>query len=107
MVVGTGTGLVGGLAAAIAGASVLALEKRAVVGGSTGHSGGVAWIPNNRVMRAEGIEDSREGARRYLEHLAQRQATPELIDAFLDAGPEMVDFVGAHSPIEWRVSKSI
>jgi succinate dehydrogenase/fumarate reductase flavoprotein subunit len=105
VLVGTGTGLAGGLAAAVAGADVLALEKRSVVGGSTGHSGGVAWIPNNSLMRAEGIEDSRENALLYLTRLAQQQADPELVEAFVDAGPEMVDFVQAHSPIRWRVSK--
>ena len=35
VLVGTGTGLVGGLVAAASGAEVLALEKRGVVGGST------------------------------------------------------------------------
>ncbi|MAG34174.1 MAG: FAD-binding dehydrogenase [Deltaproteobacteria bacterium] len=104
VLVGTGTGLVGGLTAAVAGAEVVALEKRSIVGGSTGHSGGVAWIPNNNVMRAENIEDSRERALTYLTHLAQSQADPELLEAFVDAGPEMADFVQAHSSIEWRVS---
>ncbi|MCB9723024.1 MAG: FAD-binding protein [Spirochaetaceae bacterium] len=104
VLVGTGTGLVGGLVAAVSGARVVALEKRAIVGGSTGHSGGVLWIPTNRVMRAEGIEDSREQALAYLTHLAQGQATPELVEAFLDAGPDMVDFVQANSPLSFRVS---
>ena len=104
VLVGTGTGLAGGIAAANAGASVLALEKRGIVGGSTGHSGGVAWVPNNNVMKREGIEDSREAAREYLTHLAQSQADPELIEAFLTAGPQMLDFIEGHSPLEWRVS---
>lgn len=104
VLVGTGTGLVGGIAAAGAGAEVLALEKRAVVGGSTGHSGGVAWVPNNRVMQREGISDSREAARTYLTRLAHKQADPELIEAFLDAGPEMLDFLEANSPLSFRVS---
>ena len=105
VLVGTGTGLVGGLVAAVSGARVVALEKRAVVGGSTGHSGGVVWIPNNGVMRREGISDSRDAALRYLTHLAQEQASPSLVEAFLDAGPAMVDFVEAHTPISWRVSR--
>jgi succinate dehydrogenase/fumarate reductase flavoprotein subunit len=104
VLVGTGTGLVGGLAAAVVGLDVVALEKRGVVGGSTGHSGGVAWIPNNHAMKAEGIEDSREHARTYLTRLAQGQADDALLDAFLDAGPEMLRFVEAHSPLRFRVS---
>jgi 3-oxosteroid 1-dehydrogenase len=105
VVVGSGTGLVGGLVAAIGGAETLALEKRGIVGGSTGHSGGVAWVPNNSFMRAEGIEDTREKALVYLRHLAQHQADPALLEAFVDAGPEMAEFVQEHSPLQWRVSR--
>ena len=104
VVVGSGTGLVAALAARVAGLDVLVIEKRQIVGGSTGHSGGVAWIPNNNVMKAEGLADDREKALVYLTKLAGGQATPELIEAFLTAGPEMADFVAAHSPIRWRVS---
>lgn len=104
VLVGTGTGLVGGIAAAVAGLKVVALEKRSVVGGSTGHSGGVAWIPNNHAMAAEGIEDSRENALTYLTQLAQGQADQELLDAFVDGGPEMLRFVEEHSELRFRVS---
>jgi len=83
---------------------VVALEKRSVAGGSTGHSGGVAWIPNNRLMAAEGIEDSRENALTYLTQLAHGQADPSLLDAFVDAGPDMLDFVEANTPLRFRVS---
>jgi len=104
VLVGTGTGLVGGLVAATAGLEVVALEKRSVVGGSTGHSGGVAWIPNNDAMAAEGIEDSRENALTYLTQLAQEQADPELLEAFVDGGPAMLRFVEANSNLRFRVS---
>jgi succinate dehydrogenase/fumarate reductase flavoprotein subunit len=104
VLVGTGTGLVGGLVAASAGARVIALEKRSIAGGSTGHSGGVAWIPNNNLMAAEGIEDSRENELTYLTQLAHGQADPTLLEAFVDAGPEMLDFVEANSPLRFRVS---
>lgn len=104
VLVGTGTGLVGGLVAASEGRKVIALEKRQVAGGSTGHSGGVAWIPNNHLMQAEGIEDSRENALTYLTQLAQGQADPALLDAFVDHGAEMLRFVEANSPLRFRVS---
>ncbi len=104
VVVGTGTGLVGGLAAAVAGAKVVALEKRVIIGGSTGHSGGVAWIPNNDAMKSEGIQDSRENALTYLTQLAQGQADQDLLDAFVDGGPEMLRFVEAHTQLKFRVS---
>ena len=57
VVIGSGTGLVAALAARVAGAEVVVLEKRKIVGGTTGHSGGVAWIPNNNVMKKEGLAD--------------------------------------------------
>jgi succinate dehydrogenase/fumarate reductase flavoprotein subunit len=105
VVIGSGTGLVAALAARVSGAEVVVLEKRKIVGGTTGHSGGVAWIPNNNVMKAEGLADDRAQAMQYLTKLAGGQATQELLEAFLDAGPEMADFVEAHSPLRWRVSK--
>ena len=104
VVVGSGTGLAGALAAAVAGAKVIVLEKMAAAGGTTGISGGVIWIPNNSVMKAEGIEDSRENALTYLRLVAQGQADDEIIEAFADRGPEMADFVAANSPIVWGVS---
>ncbi len=104
IVVGSGTGLCGALRAASAGHDVLVLEKDAVIGGTTLVSGGVLWIPNNRVQKNEGIEDSRDAARIYLEQLSQGQASDELIEAFLDLGPDMLEFVQANSDIEWRVS---
>ena len=105
MLVGTGTGTRwrarrGG----VAGAEVLALEKRSVVGGSTGHSGGVAWVPNNHCMAAEGILDSRENALRYCNKLAMQQADDVLLEAFVDGAPEMLRFVEDHSPLTFRVS---
>ena len=104
VVIGSGTGLVGALAAATQGAKVLVLEKSAATGGSTRLSGGVAWIPNNSVMKAAGIEDNRDDAVAYLNKVARGQSEDALIAAFVDKGPEMVDFVGAHTDIGWTVA---
>src|SRR5580658_3783333 len=61
----------GGLAAAIvaidAGLEPLVIEKMPVVGGSTGMSGGMVWLPNNPLMRAEGVADSFDDGLAYLE----------------------------------------
>ena len=106
VVIGGGTGLVGAIAAARSGASpVLVLEKRAGVGGNTAMSGGVAWVPNNHAMKEAGIEDSREKAITYLRKLRLEQADDEILEAFVDQGPEMALFVEANTPIRWRVSK--
>ena len=62
-----GGGMVAALAAADAGAEALVLEKQALVGGSTCMSGGIFWVPNNPLMRAEGIPDSYEDAMAHFE----------------------------------------
>lgn len=105
VVIGSGTGLVAALAAAKAGKRVLILEKNTAPGGNTIVSGGVFWVPNNRVMKREGLKDSRQAARQYLQQLAQEQASDEILDAFLDNGPDMVDFLEANTDLKLRVSK--
>ena len=46
------------------------VEKDTVVGGTTGVSGGVMWIPQNAHMAEAGIEDSRADALAYINRLA-------------------------------------
>ncbi len=68
LVIGSGGGgLLASIAARRAGADVLVLEKQETVGGNTGLSGGTMWIPDNPLMRAEGIADSAEEAIAYLD----------------------------------------
>ena len=104
VVLGSGTGAVAALVAAEAGLSALILEKSPIPGGNTAVSGGVLWIPGNRVMPREGLQDDRERALDYLRQLAQGQADDELIEAFLAHGPDMLDFVEKHTSLRWRVS---
>ncbi len=103
VVVGAGLGLVAGVTAAVAGDKVLVLEKGAVAGGSTSISGGVLWIPNNPVMKAAGIEDSREKAMTYMKLIAQGQSEDSIIEAFVDTGPEVVDFIAKNTPIVFEL----
>ncbi|PLW66752.1 FAD-binding dehydrogenase [Pseudohalioglobus lutimaris] len=107
VVIGSGTGLVAALVAARAGKRVLILEKHSAPGGSTVVSGGIPWIPNNNVMKREGLNDSEEQALQYLRKLAQGQAEEKLIQAFVAHGPEMIDYVEAHTTITWRVSQML
>jgi 3-oxosteroid 1-dehydrogenase len=90
----------GGLAAAIvaidAGLEPLVIEKMPVVGGSTGMSGGMVWLPNNPLMRAEGVADSFDDGLAYLEAVVGDvgpASTPERREMFLRAGSEMVSFL--------------
>lgn len=93
LVVGSGAG---GLSAAVTaahhGLSVLVVEKEPVFGGTTARSGGWLWIPGNGPSAREGIQDSLEAARTYLQHEAGNHFDAARVDAFLENGPKMVDF---------------
>ena len=109
VVVGSGAAAFAAACTAAAGGSrVLILEKAADHGGTTRRSGGGYWIPNNRFMRAAGIEDPREWAMRYMARLAypvQYQAEHptlgltanafELIASFYDNASAAVDHLEA------------
>lgn len=97
LIVGSGGGgMVAALAAADAGASALVLEKQDRVGGSTAMSGGIVWVPDNPVMRAEGVPDSYQDAMDHFEAVVGDVgpcSSYERRHAFLSAGPEMVSFL--------------
>ncbi len=97
VIAGSGGGsMCAALAAKRMGKSVVILEKQDKVGGSTGFSGGVWWVPNNPLMTREGVPDSLDDARRYFEAVVTYKgpgASPERREAFLKAGPEMVRFL--------------
>ncbi|OBJ05601.1 3-ketosteroid-delta-1-dehydrogenase [Mycobacterium alsense] len=91
-----GGGMVAGLAALDCGLEPLILEKQALVGGSTGLSGGIAWLPNNPLMRAEGIADSHEDGLAYLADVVGdigAASSPARREAFLTAGYAMINFL--------------
>src|SRR3546814_6835365 len=68
VVVGSGGGsMCAGRVLREAGKSVLIVEKTGQVGGTTSRSGGVMWIPNNPIMKRDGIVDSDERAATYLD----------------------------------------
>jgi 3-oxosteroid 1-dehydrogenase len=91
-----GGGMAAALAAIDSGIEPLIVEKQALVGGSTGLSGGMVWLPNNPLMLAEGIPDSHEDGMAYFDDVvgdigeASSRARREM---FLTAGFEMVDFL--------------
>lgn len=55
LVIGSGGGLVGALRAAALGLDVVVAEKSDMIGGSTGMSGGIIWLPDNPLMKREGV----------------------------------------------------
>jgi 3-oxosteroid 1-dehydrogenase len=109
IVVGTGAaGLSAALAASVAGARVLVLEKAAVIGGTTAMSGGCIWVPGHHYMAAMGLSDSRAAALEYI-----RAVSPEgwhnteesLWAAFVDHAPAMLKFLEAHSPTRFTPNR--
>ncbi len=67
LVVGTGgSGFAAAITAAAAGRSVVVFERNDHIGGTTGASGGTAWIPNNASLRAQGKKDPSEFALKYM-----------------------------------------
>ena len=92
------------------GKSVVVLEKAALIGGTTSRSGGVMWIPNNRFMQEEGVEDSYEKSMLYMEATAGQSldapgTTPAKRSAYVTEGPKMIDFLVANG-IKLRRSPS-
>ena len=88
VVVGSGCGgLTAALTANANGLDTLVVEKAGVYGGSTALSGGNIWIPNNPTLKREGLADSREDVRRYLDAVVGDGAPAANIDAFIDNGP--------------------
>ncbi|HST83165.1 MAG TPA: FAD-dependent oxidoreductase [Kineosporiaceae bacterium] len=100
VVVGTGAaGLTAAVRAADDGARVGLFEKADTVGGTTAWSGGMVWIPNNPQMTEMGIPDSREAALTYLASLSNGMIDDGLAAAFVDTGPEMVEWLAANTPV--------
>src|ERR1700754_413446 len=88
-----GGGMVAGLAALDSGIEPLILEKQALVGGSTGLSGGIVWLPNNPLMRADAIPDSHEDGLAYFDDVVGdigQPSSPARREMFLTAGYEMI-----------------
>lgn len=72
------------------------LEKQSVVGGSTATSGGLIWVPDNKLLAEAGIPDSFEKSLTYLRNAITYDGPatrPERITAFLRAAPQMITFL--------------
>src|SRR5690625_3025344 len=104
LVIGSGNG---GLTAALCSyemgsPDVLVVEKGARYGGTSSVSGGGVWVPCNRYAREAGADDSIEAAREYLQHTIPEGSVPqEMIDAYLEYGPRMVDFLHERSHVRY------
>ncbi|EHB54090.1 fumarate reductase/succinate dehydrogenase flavoprotein domain protein [Mycolicibacterium rhodesiae JS60] len=104
VVLGTGAaGLTAALVASAEGASVAVFEKASTVGGTTAVSGGIAWIPAHN--RAAGGELTVDDALKYLEAQSLGVMDRELVETFVRTGPEMLDYIEAHSALQFEVAE--
>jgi len=102
LIAGAGpAGMTAALVAAIEGLDVLLCEKSDQVGGTGATSAGTLWIPGNSQSRATGFNDSAEQADTYLNALIGEATNRELRDAFLQTGPEAIDYLCARSEVQF------
>lgn len=100
VVVGSGgAALAAALGAVDEGLSVVMIESSAKWGGNTNKSGGGMWLPNNPLMRADGVSDSREDALEYMALTAKneyRATSKERHEAFVDGVDDWVETCQKH-----------
>ena len=101
IVVGSGAGLIGAYTAASRGLRTLVIEKTEYLGGTTSYSGAGIWLPGNAAELRAGVEDSPEAARPYLDAIVGDDAPASLREAFLQAGPRMIDELEENHWFQW------
>jgi 3-oxosteroid 1-dehydrogenase len=97
LVAGAGAaGLMGALVASVAGLDALVVEKTEYFGGTTAYSGGGCWVPNNRALKRDGMVDTPEDARTYLDAvlaLNDDDVPEERRSTYLREGPRAIEFL--------------
>lgn len=102
LIVGTGAAAMSAaLTALVGGLKVIMIEKEDKFGGASARSGGVLWMPNSSQARASGGTDSREDAIAFFRNELGNRFDQPKVEAFVDRGPEMVDFVEENSPVRF------
>ena len=101
VIIGSGAGgMTAALAAHEAGLKALIVEKTQYYGGSTARSGGGIWIPCNHLMRAAGVADSFEEARRYLQVTVGDRSPAASRDMYLRQSVQMIEWLGRKSDLQ-------
>lgn len=103
--VGSGTGLAAALSAQESGASVLVIEKTAVVGGSLARSGGAFWIPANSILAAAGAQDTADRAKEYVGAVVGDTAPRARWESFLRHGEDTLKMLGRKTRMRFTWAK--
>ena len=102
LIVGSGaSGMAAAVTAASQGLKVLVVEKEALYGGTTARSGGWLWIPGTRLATEQGIQESPGAAKAYIKHEATTHFDEKRVDAFLQNGPEAIDFFTKNTCVQF------
>ena len=102
--VGAGAaGMAAALASAKQGLDTVLLERSGYFGGSTARSGGGVWIPGNYALKEAGqvSSDDMEQSKLYLDSIVGDDVPKSRRDTYLDRGPEVMEFVKAHTPLRF------
>ncbi|MFO1361262.1 MAG: FAD-dependent oxidoreductase [Burkholderiales bacterium] len=107
LVAGSGAG---GMAAAVTarkhGLDVVVAEKESWFGGTTALSGGWLWVPGNRpgarLSEQAGATEPPGAARAYLQDQCGPWFDAARVDAFLAAGPRMVEFFMRETAVQFE-----
>jgi succinate dehydrogenase/fumarate reductase flavoprotein subunit len=103
LVAGSGAG---GMAAAVTarkhGLDVVVAEKEPWFGGTTALSGGWLWVPGNRLAEPLGATEPPGAARAYLQDQCGPWFDGARVDAFLAAGPRMVEFFARETAVQFE-----
>ena len=94
VVVGSGVAaLFGAVVAAKRGLRTCLVEKTDRFGGTSAYSGGAVWLPGNAVLARDGLDDSVERGVEYFQAVVGDRTDEALQRAFLETGPQVVDFL--------------
>lgn len=94
IVIGSGAaGFSAALTAATGGLDVLMIEKSQFFGGTTAISGGAVWVPESTHAKQAGLSDDRNRVLTYLREVIGESLEQELIEAYLNAAPQVLSFL--------------
>lgn len=103
VVVGAGgAGMATALFAALAGRSVLLVERSEFVGGTTALSAGTTWVPGTHHSATVNPGDTLADAARYLTNAIGERTPAALRQSFLDHGAAAVKLVEERSEVKFR-----